>query len=624
MKKFKIVFAAIAFIVAFTAAFASCKPNDDSGGAPSTVVPVDTTDTDSAANDVAGKLDMAELSADVNDDNARQVPNGDYVFTESGSYALSGAYGALTIGANELKLHLFLNGASFTSLTYGTSEEGDDFKKTQLTITLAEGTTNTVQCSKGNAIHIKGSVDVNGKGNLTVNCTGKNAVKVSKALRIADAVLELSAANHAVSALSIAAADCTLNVNEAGKDGLNAECDDETTAFTADEGFVALRNVNYVCNCSGDGIQADTIVYIDGGSYDIITNGEFVSDSPENRAEYDLTADDFRYIKSGSGYQKVASDYFGQGVMYALKQGCKGVKAGEIEYPDPDNADREITVTEGNYCVVINGGVLNINSTDDAIHSNSGNLIVNGGEITVTTLDDGLTADGLAKITDGSVTVAESYEGLEGGNVEISGGKVFLVASDDGINAASDDANVREHILISGGEVVVNAQGDGIDSNGSVELSGGTVVVYGPAGNGDGGLDSETGIYVNGGTLLVLASRGMTELPVGDSKQLVLAYGQNGSVAAGTVVSILDGDGNKLIEVEAAKAFQTVIFSSCELAKGSAYSIYADEVKLTEIKLTSQVTSGGISGGFGGNPDGWQPGGPGGGPGRPGGGMPPR
>ena len=61
MKKFNIVFAAIAFIVAFTVAFASCKPNDDSGGAPSTVVPVDTTDTDSAANDVAGKLDMTEL-----------------------------------------------------------------------------------------------------------------------------------------------------------------------------------------------------------------------------------------------------------------------------------------------------------------------------------------------------------------------------------------------------------------------------------------------------------------------------------------------------------------------------------------------------------------------------------
>ena len=620
MKKFKIVFAAIAFIVAFTAAFASCKPNDDSGGAPSTVVPVDTTDTDSAANDVAGKLDMAELSADVNDDNARQVPNGDYVFTESGSYALSGAYGALTIGANELKLHLFLNGASFTSLTYGTSEEGDDFKKTQLTLTLAEGTTNTVQCSKGNAIHIKGSADINGKGKLTVNCTGKNAVKVSKALRIADAVLELSAANHAVSALSIAAVDCTLNVNEAGKDGLNAECDDETTAFTADEGFVALRNVDYVCDCSGDGIQADTVVYIDGGNYDISTHGEFVADTPENREEYDLTADDFRYIKSGSGYQKVASDYFGRDVMYALKQGCKGVKAGEIEYPDPDNADREITVTEGDYCIVINSGSVTIDSTDDAIHANSGDVIINGGELTLSTLDDGITADKLAKIAGGEIFVNDSYEAVEGSNVEISAGKVRLNASDDGINAASDDAVVREHILISGGTVTVNAQGDGIDSNGSVEIGGGTVVVYGPTGNGDGGLDSETGVYVNGGTLLVLSSRGMTELPVNESAQYVLAYGHTGTVAAGSVVSIRDGKGNKLIEVTAEKVFQTVIFSSAALVKNSAYSVYAGDVSLAEIKIASQVTSNGVSGGFGGNPDGWRPGGPGG----PGGGMPPR
>ena len=109
--------------------------------------------------------------------------------------------------------------------------------------------------------------------------------------------------------------------------------------------------------------------------------------------------------------------------------------------------------------------------------------------------------------------------------MEIAGGNISVVASDDGINAASDDLSVREHIIISGGDIVVNAGGDGIDSNGSVEITGGTVTVYGPTSDGDGGLDSETGIYVNGGTLIVLASRGMTELPVDDSAQYVVAFG---------------------------------------------------------------------------------------------------
>lgn len=605
MKKIKITFVLLAIVLIFATILSACDGNNN-------IVmsdPADTSGVDKTTDSVADNLDFGDLSSDTSPSDATQVPEGDYVFTESGNYLLSGNYGKLTIGADKLKLHIVLQGANFTSLTYGTSAEGDDFKKTELTLTLAENISNSANRADGNAVHVKGSVDINGKGSLDIQCGGKNAVKVSKALRITDANLTLTAANHAVSAQSITAKDCTLNVVAAGKDGLNAECDDETTAFTVDEGFVALRNVHYACNVEGDGIQADTVVYIDGGSYNITTKGNFVQNTAENREKYGLTADDFRYIKSGDVYQKVASDY--RGANYALAQGCKGIKAGEIEYPDPDNKDNEITVTEGDYCIVIEGGDITVNATDDAIHVNSGSLLINGGSLDLTTLDDGLTADILAKITDGDVTVSNSYEGLEGAYVEIGGGTVNITATDDGINAASDDASIREHILISGGNVTVNAQGDGVDSNGSVEITGGTTVVQGPTGNGDGGLDSETGIYVNGGTLFVAASRGMTELPVSDSQQYVIAFGQTSNIAAGTVISVRDG-GDILFEVATVKVSQTVIFSSPNLAKNGVYSVYAGETKLADIKVTSQVTSSGIQGGFGGDPGGWRPGGPGG------------
>lgn len=43
---------------------------------------------------------------------------------------------------------------------------------------------------------------------------------------------------------------------------------------------------------------------------------------------YGLEADDFRYIKSGGSYKKVADDYNGNiSSRYALKQSSKGVKA---------------------------------------------------------------------------------------------------------------------------------------------------------------------------------------------------------------------------------------------------------------------------------------------------------
>ena len=609
MKK-RFVFGLIGLVVALAFVFAAC--NDDPDITMST--PKDTSQTSQAAQTVALALDLESLSADTNADGAELLPNGDYAFTESGNFLLEGNYGALTIGANELELHLFLRGASFTSLTYG-SKDGSDFKKTKLTLTLLNGD-NSVVCDSGNAIHVKGSLDVNGSGALTVNCTGKNAVKVSKAVRIVDATLNLTAANHAISALSICASDCTITVPNAAKDGLNAECDDETTQFTTDEGFVALSNVNYTCNVGGDGVQADTVVYVDGGNYKITTNGDFVSNTAENRQEYDLEADDFRYVKSGNSYQKVASDYMGVNT-YALTQSCKAVKVGEIEYPDPDNEDEEVTVTQGDYCIFIKGGTFTVTSDDDAFHANCGDLLVEGGTFEVTTLDDAFTADVLTKFGGGTVTVNSSYEGVEGGYVEITGGTLYVAATDDGINAASDDATVKEHIIISGGTVTVNAQGDGIDSNGSVEILGGTVVVYGPTGNGDGGLDSETGIYVNGGTLIVLASRGMTELPVDDSLQLVLAYGQTQNLSAGVVLSVCDADGNTLVEVTAKKAFQTVIFSSSSLQERKTYFVYADQTKLAEIELTSQVTTYGIQGGFGGAPDNWRPGGPGGPGGQP-------
>lgn len=109
---------------------------------------------------------------------------------------------------------------------------------------------------------------------------------------------------------------------------------------------------------------------------------------------------------------------------------------------------------------------MKIDSSDDAIHTNSGNVLIKGGALDLTTLDDGIHADELVKIDGGEITVNDSYEGIEGAYVEIGGGTIYITASDDGINAASDDESVSEHIIISGGTITVDASGDGLDSNG--------------------------------------------------------------------------------------------------------------------------------------------------------------
>ncbi len=604
MKKIKIIYAILAVILFAMTAFVACSESVH----PFATNSADCSAVDSAAATMAENSVLEGLSANVDTAGAVAVSDGDVTITESGSYIFSGNYEKIKIAESELTLHFFFKNAQIICGN-GVAIDGLDVKKTNLTLTLCDETLNTVSADTDNAVHIKGNLDINGKGSLRLT-SGKNDVKVTKSLRIVSCNLELSAANHAISALSVAASDCRIKVIAAGKDGIHCECDDETSAFTLAEGFAALRNVNYSCEVAGDGIQADTVVYIDGGDYDITTHGKFVQDTAENRELYGLTSDDFRYIKMDDEYKKVASDYYGRVTMYALSQGCKGIKAGEIEYPDPENADEELTVKEGDYCIVINSGTIVVNSTDDGIHANSGSVKVNGGEIDIQTLDDGITADVLAKIVGGKINVSESYEGLEAGYVEILGGDINIVASDDGINAASDKDSVDEYVLIGGGTITVNAQGDGIDSNGSLEISGGTVNVYGPMGGGDGGLDSETGIYINGGTLFVTAFQGMTELPRENSAQCVLAYGQTKSIAAGALISVKDGNGKTIAELTAKKDCQTVIFSSSELRKGKTYAVYADGVKIGEIKLNSQVSSTGIEGGFGGAPDTFPPPGP--------------
>ena len=610
MKKKKWFLTALTAFVAAVAIFCTAcvtvpdappfiNPGDSLGGGGTGEIAGEAdSNSDSVKDDVIGNSDLDDLSKNTESDNAQKKDATSEIveITESGDYYFKGNYGGIHISKKELTLHFIFDGVTIINAA-GVAIDGTDYKKTDLTVTLNEGTVNTVTNDVDNAIHIKGSLAVNGKGTLNVVSNGKSAVKASKEIKIVDATLNLKAANHAVSALAVIAANCTVNVEAAGKDGINAECDDETTEFTTDEGYVSLTNVNYSCDVSGDGIQADTVVYINGGTYDIKTTGNFVPKT--QMAQYGMAADDFKFILSNGKYVRIASDETGRystSNLYGLSQGCKGIKAGEIEYPDPDNADAEITVTKGDYLINIVDGTFAIDSTDDSIHANSGNVLIEGGTFTLSTLDDAITSDKLTKITGGNITINASYEGIEGGYVEISGGTINVTASDDGINAASDDNSVVEHIIISGGTVTVDAAGDGIDSNGSILISGGTVTVHGPTSGRDAGLDADRGIVITGGTVFASSSLGMVETPSTNSTQYVISYAHQSTISAGSTVSLCDKDGVALVTVTVKKNCQSIIISSPDIKNGGTYSVYGGSTQMTSFTVSSIITTVGSSG----------------------------
>lgn len=612
-KALTIAISAIAMGLALCIPLSACSSDDggfinpgDNLGGGGTASPTDEVDSSASDNEIssAGNKDLSDLLDGSSDDAATALMQKDVQITSDGSYSLSGSYSSVYI-AKGLTVNIYLDGA-----TISPSDGEGLYSEKGCSVTLTLSGENTISGGEYNAVHIKGDLSVNGDGILNAVSEGKSAIKASKSLNIAGATLNLTGGSHGAEAESISAYSATVNVLSAAKDGLHAECDyDESSdssecVFTTEAGYISLKDVAYTSSTYGDGISADTFIYIDGGSYSITTTGEFVAKSSENMKLYSLESTDFRYTKSGSAYKKVDSDVMGASSLYALKQSCKGIKVGYIKYDSDGDGEDDVTVTDDtNYYIMICGGAFDINSADDAVHSNGGNIVIDGGEFNITTLDDGFTADSLLKINDGTIDIESSYEGLEGAYIEVNGGEITVIASDDGFNAASELSPSDMHIIVAGGTITVNAEGDGFDSNGSILISGGDVTVYGPTTGGNGGLDSYRGIMVTGGRLFVSSALGMVETPATNSTQYVLSLATQSNMSGGSTLTIESSDGEEIFSVEIAKNCQSVIISLPDFEKGETYTAYINGSSLSSFTISSIITSVGSTGGsnMGGN-----------------------
>lgn len=256
--------------------------------------------------------------------------------------------------------------------------------------------------------------------------------------------------------------------------------------------------------------------------------------------------------------------------------------------------------------LTISGGTFYLNTLDDAIHSN-GTVAITGGSYEISTGDDGIHGDMELTVEDGNIQILQSYEGLEANQITISGGQISVVSSDDGINASggpssrgmggaaetsSDGAAEMPNIYILGGEINVDAGGDGVDSNGNFYVEGGTLIIDGPSGGGNGSIDvgTENGgvCEITGGTVLAVGSSGMLETFGSGSAQYSFCCVLDTPLEAGGELTISDSEGNVLISRTAKRQVSSVIFSSPDLKDGETYTIGAGEE-------TMKITLNGIS-----------------------------
>ena len=220
-------------------------------------------------------------------------------------------------------------------------------------------------------------------------------------------------------------------------------------------------------------------------------------------------------VSSGGSLSVSFTNYTTQQSGMGRPGGPGGMGGGNTEKGDHSTKG----IKAGN-SITVNAGNVNIKAYDDAIHATAeatlengqsplGAVSVNGGTLILYSNDDGIHADGALELNGGSVTVTNSYEGLEGATIKVAGGKVSVTSSDDGFNAVATSGT---GISILDGNVYVCARGDGLDSNSrstysGIAFSGGeTIVISNSAGNS--AIDTEGGYKYSGGAVVAVMPRG--------------------------------------------------------------------------------------------------------------------
>lgn len=507
--------------------------------------------------------------------------------SEAGTYVFSGncADGSITVKKGTTGVKLVLNGLDLTSASALT---GPILCKasTETEIVAEMDTVNNLADSAANADE-KAAIKVNKQSVLTLSGTGtlnvegvcKNGIKggAETDITVKEQNLHITAADNGL------ASDNTVTVKSgkltiaAGGDGIKSSpdrVDDEGNPDdTVSLGDIILEGGEVNITAAADGIQGDNSVTVNGGSYLITTNGGYTTTLSEDA------------------------------------DSCKGIKS-----------DSSLTVT---------GGDFEINSADDALHSNE-YISVLGGSFDIRTGDDGMHADTSLIVgseeeeSDLDISIRNCYEGLEAGTVYVNSGNVNINSTDDGINAAggndesgnngrpgdgfnpgggrpggmgggpggrtaadsayavSAEDNVYAAtqtgssdyaIYINGGVIYVKAAGDGLDSNGDIYISGGNIIVYGAAAGGPGSdnfpFDHDRTFAISGGYIFGAGSSQMEE-GVQSSAQ---GYIVNRSMYnQGTVIHVVDNQGNVLFTETLAERVNYMMYSSPQMADSGSYS----------------------------------------------------
>lgn len=505
----------------------------------STEVSIEDEEWDLATSTVIS-LEDGETSVD----GSGATVNGDVVtINDAGTYVLEGTLsnGQIRIdSADEAEVQIVLNGLSITNKS-GAAIYAVNAGNTTVTLaeetenTLADTQTYTFENEEGDepdaVLFSEDDLVLNGSGSLVIDANYKNAIKGKDDVTITNGQYTIDSVQD-----GIKGRDSIVVLG--GIFEITAEKDAIQSTNEADEGkgYILIEDGTFNLNVSGDGIQAEKDLEINGGEFDITTNGGSVN------AETKEAISDWGSWSADGNTTDVETDT-------EESTSTKGLKAtGTIE---------------------LNNGDFIIDSQDDAIHSND-TVLINGGSYDISTGDDAVHADSVLTVAGGEILIQTSYEGLESTVLTVNGGNIEINATDDGINAAGETGTPA--IYINGGQAILTAGGDGIDSNGDIIMTDGLVIVNGPQSGGDGSLDYDGNFTISGGTLMANGSAQMAMDTSTTSEQPSL-FTTDLSLAKGDVIQIANSNNEVVFTFALQDDSQSLTYSSADLVEGETYAI---------------------------------------------------
>ena len=526
-------------------------------------------------------ISLNDISTEITADNY-EIKSKVLTLTKNGDYKISGTCSECQIGIKkETEVNLTID-----SITIDNSNTGPFVIKKNAVLNLIlngesiitdkepieneSSTDETIlDLFEGAGIKIKSSASltISGTGTLTINGNTKNGIKGA-----ANSKLFINSGNIIITAAKNAlACDNILTINGGNikitseSDGIKAEPDSDDLES---KGTIEINGGEISIESQSDAIQAGYTLIINGGTFNIKT------------------------------YKGSSATDFDKDTMSA-----KGLKCSTNEH---ENIENNLKITGGNfifdtsddaihsdYNVTITGGTFDISSGDDAIHAdqflvlgvlNANNNLINidikksyeglegsniyiySGKYNIISSDDGINSAGDTDENCNNQNGMGPGQGGPGGPNGPGGGRMPMNLRYRNLQNQCNNF----HMFIYGGEIYVNSESDGLDANGNINIFGGNLEIWGMSSGGDGDpIDKDGTLTITGGTILAGGSQGMEPIHKSENTISQNFIYSTSSFNANKEINIKDGD-NVIRKITIPKRINYLFYTSKET--GSSYS----------------------------------------------------